>query len=127
MPSYHISYTEKADYILVYLTAHKSQARTVADYWNEIILECKKRSFNHLVIEKNFRVQINTFEIYEVSKKIASLSRKHQINIALVDSNKANFEKNSFAETVVNNWGGNGQIFSNIKEAEEWLEIGINT
>lgn len=127
MPSYHISYTEKADYLLVYLTAHKAQARTVADYWNEIILECKKRSFNHLVIEKNFRVQINTFEIYEVSKKIASLSRKHQINIALVDSNKANFEKNSFAETVVNNWGGNGQIFSNIKEAEEWLEIGINT
>lgn len=125
MLTHRISYKEKEGYLLAFVTGDKISVKVVIDYWNEVFSECIKRSYCNVILKKKFRNHLSTIEIYEAGKEVASLSRKYKINIALVDSNKENYEKNSFAETVVNNWGGNGHVFSNIEEAEEWLKLGV--
>jgi hypothetical protein len=86
----------------------------------EIVAYCKENSVSKVLVEEDFSTDnsmMDTYEIMVQGQKIGFIG----VRIAFVDRHPDYMNTNLFAETVALNRGIIAKVFSNIKEAEEWL------
>jgi hypothetical protein len=89
-------------------------------FWKEVTIYCKENGFSKVLVEEDFGTDnsmIDTYEIITQGQKMGLAG----IRIAFVDRHPEQMNTNLFAETVARNRGLIAKVFTDIKEAEEWL------
>ena len=115
-----IKFEHRSGYLYAYAHAEKDSYEISLDFWTEIVRRCKENGFSKVLAEEDFGTDNSTSDMYEL------VSQGHQIGltglkIAFVDRHLAQMYNNLFGETVAKNRGLIAKVFSNVKEAEEWL------
>lgn len=117
-----IKYTEKESYLHAKVSGTDSDVETAIEYWKTIMQECACRNYSKLLVERNFPIQLDVFDIRTITRHIASLSLKFKIKLAYVENEVSRPGANEYGEDAVQEAGVIARLFNTIKEAEEWLK-----
>ncbi|HNQ16144.1 MAG TPA: hypothetical protein PKM58_11305, partial [Pyrinomonadaceae bacterium] len=82
--------------------------------------ECRRQSFEKILIEENISGNVSAGEMYEFAKELPNLVTD-KVVVAFVDRRTAHHEINRFGELVANNRGLRSRVFNSVKEAAAWL------
>jgi hypothetical protein len=118
--SYEIKFEQREGYMYVYGKAKQDSFEISLGFWMEIVAYCKENSVSKVLVEEDFGTDnsmMDTYEIMVQGQKNGFIG----VRIAFVDRHPDHMNTNLFAETVALNRGIIAKVFSNIKEAEEWL------
>ena len=118
--SYKSTFEFRNGYLYAYAQAENDSYEISFDFWAEIARRCKENGFSKVLVEEDFGTDNSMSDMYEI------VSQGHKIGltgikIAFVDCHLAQMNNNLFGETVARNRGLIARVFSNVKEAEEWL------
>jgi hypothetical protein len=117
---YVMKFEQRAGYLYAYAQAEKDSYEISLDFWTQAAKRCKENGFSKLLVEEDFGTDNSTIDMYEI------VSQGHQIGltgvkIAFVDRHLTQIDNNLFGETVARNRGLFAKVFTDVKEAEEWL------
>ena len=117
---YVINFEGRNGYLYAYAQAEKDSYEISLDFWTQIAQRCKENDFSRVLVEEDFGTDNSTIDMYEL------VSQGHQIGltglkIAFVDRHITQIDNNLFGETVARNRGLFAKVFTDIREAEEWL------
>lgn len=90
------------------------------NYWREIEQEVLKRQATRLLVRENFATSVPNSEMLTVAMLISRFRFKN-VRLAFLDDEPEHFDQNKLAEMVVAKNGIVIQVFSDFKEAENWL------
>jgi len=123
-----ITVSQKPNYLHIKLTG-KNNPLSIAGYIEEMIQISKQHNSSMLLIEGNLRgLSLNFLDIYHIVSDTIRKRLDPIRTVAYVNGNPNRSAQNSkFAETVASNRGLMLKIFTNIAEAESWLEEIIQT
>jgi hypothetical protein len=118
--SYKLAFQSKVSYLHVVVTGMNSK-KNVESYFKEVILECKSRNFNRVLIEEHLEgPRLGAMDVYQIVSDISSIFQGYIKSMAYVDMN-AKGDMMHFAETVALNRSAPAAVFSTVGEAEQWL------
>jgi hypothetical protein len=117
---YAIKFEHREGYLYAYGQAKKDSFEVSFGFWTEIATYCKENDFSKVLVEEDFETDTSIIDKYEL------MSHGHKagftgIKIAFVDRHSEQMSNNQFGETAARNRGLIVKVFSNVKEAEEWL------
>jgi hypothetical protein len=120
--SYNLKVIPKSSYLHVTVQGDNSPA-DVQQYLTDIQHACEKHDCRKVLIEENLSgPTIGIFDIFNVVTKLSQDASRAKLKIAYIDvNNKHDLSAMRFAESVARNRSVNIRIFSNFKEAENWM------
>ena len=116
-----IRFENREGYLYAYVSGEWDSLVISKEYFHRVIEEAYKRESKRLLIEENFPNQLSLTEIYTLTVEISKML-KTPLKIAFVDRMAEQNQLNMFGETVAVNRGVYGRVFSEIRQAEEWLK-----
>jgi len=125
---YNLKLIPKSDYLYATVQGDNSPAN-IQQYLLEVKHSCELHNCRKVLIEENLQgPTIGTFDIFEIVTKLSQDAAQAKLKIAYVDVNrKHDMNAMHFAESVARNRSVNVRMFSNIREAEEWLQKDAQT
>jgi hypothetical protein len=117
---YIVNYEERSGYLYVYVQGKEDSLDISIAYWLEILEYCNKKNVFKLLVEEDFATDNTVIDNYELISQ-GQQAGVARMKVAFVDRHPEQMKNNLFAETVACNRGIIGKVFSNVKEAEEWL------
>lgn len=118
--SYKLTINQKPSYLHAVVTGLNSR-ETVAQYLEEILLECKARNCFRVMIEEHLQgPRLGTLDVFQIAEEGSILVKGMLKAIAYVDIN-AESDLMQFAENVAVNRGLRVTVFSTVADAEKWL------
>jgi hypothetical protein len=119
--NYAVSIDRKPGYLHAVVTGENSKSN-VARYIKEILRECTARNcFNVLIEERLEGPRLGTMDVFDLVSEGSTRTKGPFKVIAYVDVNAIG-NLMQFAETVAVNRGMPLAVFSNVAEAETWLQ-----
>lgn len=117
---YLIQFEHRAGYLYAFAQGKEDSYETSVGYWTDIARYCRENGFSRVLVEEDFETDTSVIDKYEL------MSHGHEagftgIKIAFIDRQPDQMNDNQFGETAAQNRGLITKVFSNIKEAEEWL------
>ncbi len=125
---YNLTVVQKNRYLHATVRGDNSPA-DIQQYLMDVQHACETHDCRKVLIEENLTgPTIGTFDIFDVVTKLSQDAARAKLKIAYVDVNqKHDLNAMHFAESVARNRSVNVKMFSNIREAEEWLLKGVQT
>jgi len=118
--NYQISVEQRPSYLYVTVTGTNSK-ETVMAYLQDIVAECEQRDcFRILVDERLEGPRLEMMDVFSVADQGSAKARGQFDAIAFVDEKMGDMSE--FAESVAVNRGLPMRIFSNVGDAERWIE-----
>lgn len=115
---YRLEMEERGDYLYAYVTGRDSQDVSLA-FWKEAVESCLKLNHEKLLVEEDLEGAVSIVDAYEIVSAVMKIPGASSLKIALVDRHPS--DENAFGETVAQNRGATGRLFSTVEDAEEWL------
>lgn len=125
---YDLKVVPKSSYLHATVEGDNSLAN-IQHYLLEVKHSCELHNCRKVLIEENLQgPTIGTFDIFEIVTKLSQDAAQAKLKIAYVDVNREHdMNAMHFAESVARNRSVNVRMFSNIREAEEWLQKDART
>lgn len=118
--TYDVRFEERTDYLYVFIHGEEDDLDEDIRVWTNIAKQCKNRGFQKLIVEDDLGTELSITEMYSFVTELPKLGFT-EIRFAYVDQNLDYQACNEFGETVGQNRGITGKIFTNINDAEKWL------
>lgn len=119
--SYEMSVTFMGDYVEVHSIGDKSY-QTAVNLWQEIIKVCAEHDCYKVLGVGESSTSMPTMDAMHHPQLFKDFAITRKYRIAWVELNKDAVGSIKFLETVLLNRGMlNGMLFSNVKEAKQWL------
>lgn len=90
-------------------------------FWMELLLESEVKDEANFLVVGEPRKSLTPYEVQMLCLEIAKMGKGK--TIAYVDPHREDYGANMAGEKVAVNRGMNTQVFTNEKEAMEWLEL----
>ena len=112
---------KKHDFLFVKVKGYRS-IDSIKDATKQITEKCHKQKCSKVLVDvRDFHERINFSDIFDlVSKDLPDIIKNRIKQVAIVDVEGHNFNK-EFFENVAVNRGHNVKIFTDINDAMEWL------
>ncbi len=118
--TYRIEFARNEDFLHAYVEGDEDSIEISRQYWTDVLNECRRQSFEKILIEENISGNVSAGEMYEFAKELPNLVTD-KVVVAFVDRRTAHHEINRFGELVANNRGLRSRVFNSVKEAAAWL------
>src|SRR5258706_14829208 len=118
-PSYQLVIEERPGYLHATIRAAEDSYELTLTAVTEIAAICRARGASRLLVEHDIPSRLTTMEVYSIAVQLPKLY--FGIVVAFVIHRSLVLEHPEFLEKVARNRGGQGQLFSNAREAEVWL------
>ena len=115
---YEIDLEDRGEYLYVLVGGDRLSPQISAAYWNEIAEQCFELGKNKILIEKEFKESVSAAEMLQMSSYLGQLLPTRRI--AFVDR-FGHSEINELGKKLARNRDVMMQIFSNTRDAEQWL------
>jgi len=117
---FEVAYERRDGYLYERISGDTKLPETKVESWREIIGTCRAEDVERLLVTMEGQGNVSEVEAFETSRDIVALGLDG-IKIAYVDLDPANHQNNQFGELVAENRGAFARVFTNEKEAEDWL------
>ena len=118
--SYKLAFMQKTGYLHVIATGRNTK-ENVAMYLADVMTECKKRNCSRVLIEERLEgPRLKFTDVFLIASEAASSADGTLKSISYVDMN-AEGDLMKFAETVASNRSMPVMVFTNLQDAEKWL------
>ncbi len=119
--SFEMALTEKPGYLHAVVTGQNT-LENVMMYLQELHQECAARGIHRVLIEERLTGRrLETWDVYQIAAEGSQRGAGKFDAVAYVDVH-ASGELMKFAETVANNRGIPMNLFTNVADAEAWLQ-----
>jgi len=115
---YTLTLEDRGEYLYALIGGDKLTAEIAKLYWDEIAEECFRLEKSKLLIEKDFRESVSAPEMLDMGVYVGGIMVNKKI--AFLDRHK-NESINELGKKLARNRGVYLKLFTNLKEAEEWL------
>ena len=115
---YTIEFEDRGSYLYVLVGGEMLTPEIARTYWDEIAEKCSALEKSKILIEKNFSKSVSPPEMLEMGVYLGSILAGKKI--AFHDRYK-NESINELGKVVARNQGIMMKVFSNIKDAENWI------
>jgi len=116
---YKLIFEARSGYLYARVEAEQISATTSKAYLAEVRAECDAHRSTRLMIDRRIPHVMSVIGFYNVSGNSVDILRG--IKVAWLNPYPENHEMLEFAMTAANNRGGRYGLFTNEREAEEWL------
>ncbi len=117
----HMEFVLKDKYIEVHSVGEKDY-QFATSLWNEIVINCRQHNCFHVLGIAKTTIPVTTMEGFKHYQLLNEVGITTQYRIAWVELNPEVYSTYRFIENVLHNRGMyNIKLFSDIKEAKEWL------
>jgi hypothetical protein len=121
--SFELTIEERPGYLYARVRGPNSP-ETVLEYLSQVRAACERARCRSVLIDEDLSgAGLQTFDIFEMVSRQSAEAAKTFERIAFVDTNPDHEGRlMKFAETVAVNRGLNLRVFSDLAEAERWME-----
>lgn len=119
-PSYRLQIEERPGYLYASIKAPEDSFEISLSAVTELSAVCRSRGTTRLLVEHDIPSQLTTMEVYSIAVQLPTLYLG--IVVAFVIHRSKVVENPEFLESVARNRGGQGRLFANVREAEDWLK-----
>ena len=118
--SYELTFIPGPAYLHVIVTGRNNK-NNVEFYLKEVLNRCISGNYTRVLIEERLEgPRLKTMDVFQIASEGSANSQGMLKSIAYVDVN-AEDDLMKFAETVAVNRSSPITVFSNVRDAEEWL------
>jgi hypothetical protein len=117
---YTIELEDRGEYLYVLVGGRKLTVEIAVSYWTEIAGACLELEKSKILIEKDFAESVSPVEMIQMSDFLGEVLPNKKI--AFLDR-YGNESINELGKKLARNRNVKLQLFTNIKEAEEWLFV----
>ncbi len=117
---YTITFEHRNGYLYAYGQAKRDSFDISLGFWTAVATYCKDNKFSKVLVEEDFETDTSINDKYELMSHMHKMGFTN-ITVAFIDRHPEQMTSNLFGETVALNQGFIAKVFSNVKEAEEWL------
>ncbi len=119
-PSYRLQIEERPGYLYASIQASEDSFEISLSAVTELAAVCRSRGTTKLLVEHDIPSRLTTMEVYSIAVQLPKLYLGIVVAFVIHPSKVA--ENPEFLESVARNRGGQGRLFSNVREAEDWLK-----
>jgi hypothetical protein len=120
--SYKVRYEDRKDYLFVHIAGPESYDNAI-QLFQDLRKKTDTEHYKAFLIVDEVTGALSAGETYRLSTEIAKIHRGNII--AFVDPKEHTYNANAYGGTVVANRGVITEVFTNEKDAMEWLHLNV--
>jgi len=118
-PGYQLRLEERGDIFHAVIEGKEDSYDVTMGACTEIAALCKARHVSKLLVEHKVRGRLSTLEIFKMATQLPDLFEN--VWVAFVIHSATAPDNPEFLQNVAQNRGARGRLFSDAKDAEDWL------